>query len=112
MAIRSSFTHWTLSALDFDPKINSWVHHFCQTFGKLVIVSIFDLMNFFMANWLTNVKLSNSVVHKGFQINYSQHCIPSGLNIIITVGKEWIILSSHDTHHYMMWFLCWGWFPG
>ena len=30
-----------------------------------ILVSIFDLMNFFMANWLTNVKLSNSVIHKG-----------------------------------------------
>ena len=30
-----------------------------------ILVSIFDLMNFFMANWLTDVKLSNSVVHKG-----------------------------------------------
>ena len=30
-----------------------------------ILVSIFDLMNFFMANWLTNVKLSNSVIHSG-----------------------------------------------
>ena len=30
-----------------------------------ILVSIFDLMNFFMANWLTGVKLSNSVIHKG-----------------------------------------------
>jgi len=35
-----------------------------------------------------------------------------GATFIITVGKEWLILSSHDTHHYMMWFLCWGWFSG
>jgi len=35
-----------------------------------------------------------------------------GATFIITVGKEWVILSSHDTHHYMMWFLCWGWFSG
>merc|ERR1719208_803504 len=35
-----------------------------------------------------------------------------GAAFIITVGKEWLILSSHDTHHYMMWFLVWGWFSG
>jgi len=35
-----------------------------------------------------------------------------GAAFIVTVGKEWLILSSHDTHHYMMWFLCWGWFSG
>jgi len=28
---------------------------------------------------------------------------------IITVGKEWFILSSHDTHHFMMFYLFTGW---
>jgi len=36
----------------------------------------------------------------------------AGATFIITVGKEWLILSSHDTHHYLMWFLVWGWFSG
>merc|ERR1719510_1002402 len=35
-----------------------------------------------------------------------------GAAFIVTVGKEWLILSSHDTHHYMMFFLVCGWFSG
>jgi hypothetical protein len=35
-----------------------------------------------------------------------------GAVFITTVGKEIVILSSHDTHHYLMWFLACGWFSG
>lgn len=35
-----------------------------------------------------------------------------GATFIITVGKEWLILSSSDTHHYFMWYLVWGWIAG
>jgi len=35
-----------------------------------------------------------------------------GAVFVITVGKEWLIFSSHDTHHFFLWFLTTGWLGG
>ena len=60
-----------------------------------ILVSIFDLMNFFVANWLTNVKLSNSVIHSG-PIEIEMHAVLYAVLNIQIIKNHLKVVQSYS----------------